>query len=100
MANAMPSAADFQAADLYDPGAPDAADRLALLTWLSDHGISITQMVAVTGAGASILTLAGDLAIRPGDRMTLAETAKRAGGAWTRVDPGVCTEPSARAGNG
>jgi adenylate cyclase len=76
METTTPTAADFEAAGLYDPGAPDAADRLALLVWLSGQGISIPRMIAV---GRSILTLAGDLAVRPGERMTLAEAAKRAG---------------------
>ncbi len=73
-----PTTADFEAAGLYDPGAPDAADRLALLEWLVEHGVSLEQMAAYQG-NRPLITLAGDLVVRPGRRMTLAEAARRAG---------------------
>ncbi|HEY2385323.1 MAG TPA: adenylate/guanylate cyclase domain-containing protein [Candidatus Binatia bacterium] len=74
----IPTAAEFRAAGLYDPDAPDAADRLALLEWVAAQGISLEQM-AVNRNDRSLITLPGDLAIRPGLRVTLAEAAKRAG---------------------
>src|SRR2546430_15882111 len=36
--------ADFEAAGLYDPAAPGAADRLALLEWLAAPGATLGQM--------------------------------------------------------
>jgi hypothetical protein len=38
MTAAVPGAAEFQAAGLYDPAAPDAQARLALLEWVASHG--------------------------------------------------------------
>jgi adenylate cyclase len=73
-----PTNADFEAAGLYDPRAPDAADRLALLDWLVSRGVSLQQMVAAKTA-TSFPRLAADLAMRPGVRMRLAEVAARAG---------------------
>src|SRR5438874_1867075 len=35
--------ADFEAAGLYDPAAPGAADRLALLQWLAAQGASLER---------------------------------------------------------
>jgi len=78
MATPTPTAAEFQAAGLYDPAAPGAADRLALLEWLVQQDISIEQMRAHEPA-RSLITLAGDLVVRPGRRMTIAEAARRAG---------------------
>jgi adenylate cyclase len=79
MAMPIPTAADFRAAGLYDPAAPDAADRLELLQWLVEHGISLEQMLGYQHCGRSLVTLPGDLTIRPGRRFTLAEAARRAG---------------------
>jgi len=72
------TASELEATGLYDPAADDAADRLALLTWLCDHGVTIPQLVAL-GRDSALISLAGDLAIRPGERMTLAAAAARAG---------------------
>ena len=71
--------AEFQAAGLYDPTAPDAADRLALLEWLANHGHTIEQMVDAMQAG-TLWAMAGDLALRPpAVRITLAAMAARLG---------------------
>jgi class 3 adenylate cyclase len=71
-------AAEFEAKGLYDPKAPNAADRLALLEWLADRGLSIEQMVEA--AAASRLTaVAGDLVLRPGERLTMVEVAESTG---------------------
>lgn len=76
----MATAADFAAAGLYDPTAPDAASRLALIEWLSANGISIAQMQeALRGTGLSLTGLAADLKIRPGRRMSAREVATRTG---------------------
>ena len=37
--------AEFEAAGLYDPAAPGAADRLALLQWLAAQGATLERMV-------------------------------------------------------
>ena len=70
--------ADFEAAGLYDPAAPGAADRLALLQWLGARGATLEQMVEAQRHG-SLTGLAGDLTLRPGDHLTLAEVAAAAG---------------------
>ncbi len=71
-------AASYQAAGLYDPAAPNAADRLALLDWLTARGITIEQMVRAQRE-TSLTGLAGDLALEPGRRITAAELAARIG---------------------
>jgi len=72
-------AAEFEAAGLYDPNAPDAADRLALLQWLTDRGVTIAQMFEAGGAGR-LTSIAGDMALNPpAPRLTLAEMAARMG---------------------
>ena len=82
----MPIASDeFQAAGLYDPTAADATDRLALLSWLTEHGLAIAQLVALSRQ-TPLITLAGDLAMRPGERFTVAEAAARAGVAPARIE--------------
>ena len=70
--------ADFEAAGLYDPAAPGAADRLALLEWLVSQGATLEQMVDAQRHG-SLTGLAGDLVLRPGERLTLGEVAAAAG---------------------
>jgi class 3 adenylate cyclase len=64
---------------LYDPEAPNADDRRALLELYVDRGISVDEMVTAN-AGGVLVTLLGDRTIR-GDRdqHTLAELADRLG---------------------
>jgi adenylate cyclase len=69
-------ASDFEAQGLYDPEADGAADRLALLEWLAGQGVSIAAMVAADAEGR-LTSLAGDRAIRPGERFPLTELAER-----------------------
>jgi class 3 adenylate cyclase len=71
-------AAEYEARGLYDPQAPNAADRLALLDWLADQGITVDQMVDAQKADR-LTGIAGDLALRPGERLTLSEMADRTG---------------------
>jgi adenylate cyclase len=71
-------AAEFQAAGLYDPDAPDAADRLALLEHLHASGVSIPQMVAALDQGSLHAALT-DMLIRPGRVMSAAEVAREVG---------------------
>src|SRR5262249_36967698 len=71
-------AVEFEAQGLYDPNAPNAGDRLPLLEWMTERGITIAQMVG--GHERDHLTgLAGDLALRPGERFTCTEVAEKAG---------------------
>jgi hypothetical protein len=37
------TAAEFEAAGLYDPQAPNAPDRLELLEWLAARGVTVEQ---------------------------------------------------------
>jgi adenylate cyclase len=68
-------AAEFEALGLYDPEAPNAADRLALLEWLADRGLSIGQ-IAEAGAAGRLTAVAGELALRPGPRLSMVEVAE------------------------
>jgi class 3 adenylate cyclase len=62
-------------AGLYDAAAPDAAERLALLTFLAEQGCSLEEMVAADARGR-LFALAGDRLIRPDrDRYDLQEVA-------------------------
>lgn len=71
-------AAEYEERGLYGPEAPNAADRLALLDWLADHGVSLDQMVDAAAAGR-LTAIAGDLALRPGDRLTMRDVADETG---------------------
>jgi len=71
-------AAAWVAAGLYDPTDRKAADRLRLLQWLDERGISHEQMAAAASIG-QLNALGGDLALRPGPRLTTMEMAERAG---------------------
>jgi adenylate cyclase len=72
------TAAELEAAGLYDPAAPDAGERLAFLEWLAAQGASIEQMVAARQAGA-LSALGADLQLRPGPRLTARDVAARTG---------------------
>ena len=71
--------ASYQAAGLYDPDAPDAADRADLLAFLEEVGCSLDEMLAANARGR-LFALAGDRIIRPNrDQFTLAEVAAQIG---------------------
>ena len=70
------TAADFEAAGLLDPVAPDAAERLALLEWLVERGVTLEQMRRAA-AERSLTALAADLGVRPGRRFTARDVAAR-----------------------
>src|SRR6266511_2925131 len=70
--------AEYEARGLYDPKAPNAADRLALLDWLADRGLGVAQMAEAAAAGR-LTAIAGDLALRPGPRLTMREVAEGKG---------------------
>jgi adenylate cyclase len=71
--------AEYEAAGLYDPGAPNAAERFELLEWLTARGVTIEQMVHAKRPGATLTGLAADLMLNPGAHLRLAEVAARAG---------------------
>lgn len=62
----------YQAAGLYDPAAPNAADRRRLLQWLEDHEVSFEQMQRSARVN-SLWSAAGDAAVRPGRPISLDE---------------------------
>lgn len=72
------NASDYQAAGLYDPKADNAADRLALLEWLAEHGVTLDEMVEAH-VRRSLPAALADRTLRPGERLTLGEIADRAG---------------------
>jgi adenylate cyclase len=74
----MTAAAEFQAAGLYDPAAPNAAERLEYLQWMRERGISIAAMVEAARHG-TLGALAADLALQRGPRYTLDEVAAQTG---------------------
>jgi adenylate cyclase len=71
--------AGYEAAGLYDPDAPNAAERLDLLEWLAARGVTVDQMVDGLARG-QLVSLAGDV-LRAGDtpRLTVAEIAELSG---------------------
>lgn len=71
---------------LYDPAAPNAAERRDLLRFFGEREITESQMVTALAANR-LLSLAGDLTIRPGrDRYTRDEAAAEAGVEPERID--------------
>jgi adenylate cyclase len=66
-------AAEYEAQGLYDPDAPKGQERLELLNWLADQGITSEQMVDAMKFGS--LT-----------KLTLAEVAEKAGMSPEAVD--------------
>jgi adenylate cyclase len=79
------SIAEYQAAGLYDPDAPNAAERVALLEWLTARGVTIEQMVRSQRPGCTLTGLASDLMINPGAHLRLADVAARTGSDVDRI---------------
>jgi adenylate cyclase len=76
--NRPPGPAELQAAGLYDPDAPDAAEHLALLEYLAGLGASIEELVEVMPDDFGVLV--SDIALwRDRGRLTLTEVAAAAG---------------------
>lgn len=69
---------EYEAAGLYDPNAPNAADRLEFLNWLIERGISIDKIVEAHERD-HLTGLAGDLALRSGARFTRSELVEKTG---------------------
>src|SRR5262249_56025835 len=78
VASAVVDTGEYEAGGLYDPAAPNAADRLALLEWLAEQGATVDQMFDAKKR-EHLTGLAGDLALRPGPRMTASQFAENLG---------------------
>lgn len=93
--------ADYQRAGLYDPDGEDADERLELLEYLSEQGVSLDAMVEADAAN-SLPSAAADHLTRPAEPISLREVAARAGmslelanEAWLAIGLGP-TEPDDR----
>ena len=73
-----PSAAEYEAAGLYDPSAPDADDRLRLLEWLVGMGVTIDDLRSALDYGA-LSSVASDRWLVPGERLTRDDAVERSG---------------------
>lgn len=71
-------AADYERAGLYDPSGEDAAERLELLEYLAEQGVTLEQMMEADAVRA-LATAAADYLTRPSEPITLREIAERAG---------------------
>jgi class 3 adenylate cyclase len=70
---------EYEAAGLYDPAAPDAADRADLIAYLAGIGCTVEEMVAANARGR-LFALAGDRVVVPGrDQYSLADVAATTG---------------------
>ena len=68
----------FERAGLYDPTAPNAAQRLELLEFLVGEGVSLERMAATHASDEHTLTgVLADGLLRPGEAITLVEVARR-----------------------
>ena len=75
----------WQEAGLYDPLDPDAAERLALLEYLTERGATIEQMVVAHAMG-TLPGVAGDLVTQGRTEMvSVADIAERSGFPVQRV---------------
>ncbi len=91
---------------LLDPSKTNASQRLELLTWLTERGLTITEMVEAQRKG-QLNALAGDLTLRPGPKMTPRQVAGElgldiqfiqniwslVGLSWIEADDAVITRP-------
>ncbi len=66
------------AAGLLDPASPAADERRSLLAWLGSLDVPIELMADAEREG-DLAGLAGEIALRPGERFTVAELARRTG---------------------
>ena len=76
---------EFETAGLYDPDAPGATNRLALLEWLVEEGATLGQLVEADAVDG-LVTLAAKLAWHAGEGLTLGELAAQAGLAPEQVE--------------
>lgn len=76
MSETGPTAADFEAIEVYDPNGPHAAQELELLQHLVDLGASLDDLAEYRGELAG---LASVVALRGERALTLSEAAARSG---------------------
>jgi class 3 adenylate cyclase len=77
--------ATFEAAGLYDPGAPAASERLALLEYLDGLGATLTEIAEADADGVLFALSAYLAAFSPVERLTLTEVAARSATSEERV---------------
>jgi adenylate cyclase len=77
--------ARLRAAGLYDPDAPTASDRLALLQYLDERGATVEQMVEADAEGLLYALSSYLAAFAPVEWIGLAEVAERSGATPDRV---------------
>jgi adenylate cyclase len=76
---------DWERADLYQPGAPAAAERLELLSYLTSRGATLAQLVDARESGA-LPGVAGELVLGPPPvNLSVDEMASRSGVPADRV---------------
>ena len=79
-------ARSFEDAGLYEPTAPDASERLALLEHLSEQGVAIEEMVAAENVFPHLATLAADrILLEAGALVSAQRIAAQTGVAIDRV---------------
>jgi adenylate cyclase len=79
------TAADFEAAGLYDPAAPDAAARLELLEWFASRGIALERMQHAHEQG-QLQFLASNMAVRTEPHLTQQQIADLVGSTVADLD--------------
>jgi adenylate cyclase len=89
-----PDADELERLGLYDPQAPDAADRLELIRYVLALGATLEDLRAAANLGE----LALDLTLRPRGSLTLGEAAAAAGLDWPTAERlmtavGISTDP-------
>jgi len=98
----MNDAAQFETAGLYDPKAPNAAQRLEALRWLAAQGVTLGQLVDAKRRGV-LLGAAADRALRAMPSLTAEDVAARIGLAGEQLreislaaglSPGSANEPA------
>ena len=92
----------WQRAGLYDPAGPDAADRLELLEYLAEVGVTTEEMVTACAMG-ELVSSAGDKELRLPRTLTRAEASERSGLTPEQIDrawlaAGLAAVPEGEAG--
>jgi class 3 adenylate cyclase len=77
----------LEAAGLYDPASPKAAERLALIEWLVTRGADLGYILDAVRRGSTLTGVAGDMTLRsPESTLTLPEVAALAGMPADRIE--------------
>jgi adenylate cyclase len=93
----VPSPDELERLGLYDPGAPDAGDRLELIAFLLESGATLDELKKAPSPGA----LAVSLILRHPGKSTLAEVVHETGADFDRAQrllssPGHMADPDER----